>query len=170
MSCGPTSSTGWSGRQLLQRALDEGRFRLDYQPIVHMESAQIVGMEALVRWDDPVRGVIPPGNFISDAEESGLIVPLGEWVLRQAVEQAYAWQQAHPMEPPLRMSVNVSARQFREPGFAAIVVDVLAQSPLAPQTLVLELTESLLIEDDGSAEVADVHGRDQRDGRALRAR
>jgi len=145
-------------QELLQRALDEGRFRLDYQPIVHMESAQIVGMEALVRWDDPVRGVIPPGDFIFDAEESGLIVPLGEWVLRQAVEQAYAWQQAHPMEPPLRMSVNVSARQFREPGFAAIVADVLSHSPLAPQTLVLELTESLLIEGDGVAEVAEVLG------------
>jgi diguanylate cyclase (GGDEF)-like protein/PAS domain S-box-containing protein len=145
-------------QELLQRALDEGRFRLDYQPIVHMESAQIVGMEALVRWDDPVRGVIPPGDFISDAEESGLIVALGEWVLRQAAEQAYAWQQAHPMEPPLRMSVNVSARQFREPGFAGIVADVLAQSPLAPQTLVLELTESLLIEDDGAAEVAEALG------------
>jgi diguanylate cyclase (GGDEF)-like protein/PAS domain S-box-containing protein len=137
----------------LQRALDDGHFRLDYQPIVHMESAQIVGMEALVRWHDPVRGVIPPGQFITDAEESGLIVPLGEWVLRQAAEQAYAWQQTYAMEPPLRMSVNVSARQFREPGFAAIVADVLAQYPLKPHTLVLELTESLLIEDDGVAEI-----------------
>jgi diguanylate cyclase (GGDEF)-like protein/PAS domain S-box-containing protein len=143
-------------QDLLQRALDNGDFRLDYQPIVHMESAQIVGMEALVRWHDPVRGVIPPGAFISDAEESGLIVPLGEWVLRQAAEQAHQWQQTYPMLPPLRMSVNVSARQFREPGFAAMVADVLAQSPLLPHTLVLELTESLLIEDDGVAEVAEV--------------
>jgi diguanylate cyclase (GGDEF)-like protein/PAS domain S-box-containing protein len=137
----------------LQRALDGGHFRLDYQPIVHMESAQIVGMEALVRWHDPVRGVIPPGDFISDAEESGLIVPLGEWVLRQAAEQAYAWQQTYAMDPPLRMSVNVSARQFRELGFAAMVADVLAQYPLKPHTLVLEITESLLIEDDGVAEI-----------------
>jgi diguanylate cyclase (GGDEF)-like protein/PAS domain S-box-containing protein len=140
-------------QERLQRALDEGQFRLDYQPIVHMESAQIVGMEALVRWHDPVRGVIPPGDFISDAEESGLIVPLGEWVLRQAAEQAYEWQQTYAMKPPLRMSVNVSARQFREPGFAAIVADVLARYPLRPHTLVLELTESLLIEDDGVAEI-----------------
>jgi len=140
-------------RDLLQRAFDHGHFRLDYQPIVLMESGRVVGFEALVRWHDPVRGVIPPGQFIHDAEESGLIVPLGEWVLRQAAEQAHAWQQAHPMQPPLRISVNVSARQFHEPGFAATVADVLAQHPLAARTLVLELTESLLIEDNGVAAI-----------------
>jgi diguanylate cyclase (GGDEF)-like protein/PAS domain S-box-containing protein len=140
-------------RELLQRALDDGQFRLDYQPIVLMESRRVVGFEALVRWHDPGRGVIGPDQFIPDAEESGLIVPLGEWVLRQAVEQAHAWQQAYPMAPPLRISVNVSARQFREPGFAAIVADVLAQHPIKARTLVLEITESLLIEDNGVAEI-----------------
>ncbi|MDQ1483934.1 MAG: hypothetical protein QOF35_2010 [Actinomycetota bacterium] len=140
-------------RDLLQRALDDRHFRLDYQPIVLMESRRVVGFEALVRWYDPARGVIPPDQFIPTAEEAGLIVPLGEWVLRQAVEQAHAWQQAYPMQPPLRMSVNVSARQFHEPGFAAMVADVLAQHPIKERTLVLELTESLLIEDNGVAEV-----------------
>jgi len=138
---------------VLQRALEDEQFRLEYQPIVHMESAHVVGFEALVRWHDPDRGVIQPGEFIPDAEASGLIVPLGAWVLRQAVEQAHAWQQAYPMEPPLRMNVNVSARQFREPGFAATVADVLAEHPIAARTLVLELTESLLIEDDDVAEL-----------------
>jgi diguanylate cyclase (GGDEF)-like protein/PAS domain S-box-containing protein len=138
---------------LLQRALEEGQFRLDYQPIVLIESGRMVGAEALVRWHDPVRGVIPPDQFISDSEDSGLIVPLGEWVLREAVEQAYGWQQAFPMLPPLRISVNVSARQFHEPGFAAIVADVLDRYPLAAGTLVLELTESLLIEDNGVAAI-----------------
>jgi PAS domain S-box/diguanylate cyclase (GGDEF) domain len=138
---------------LLQWALVDGHFKLAYQPIVHMESSRVVGVEALVHWHDPGRGVIPPGQFISDAEESGLIVPLGKWVLWQAVEQAHSWQEAYPMEPPMRMSVNVSARQFREPGFAAIVADVLARYPLKQRTLVLELTESLLIEDDGVAEI-----------------
>lgn len=118
-----------------------------------MESAKILGVEALVRWHDPDRGVIAPNDFIPDAEESGLIVPLGEWVLRQAVGQAYVWQQAHPMEPPLRISVNVSARQFREPGFAALVAEILTDHPLLEHTLVLELTESLLIEGDGVGEI-----------------
>ena len=140
-------------RDLLARALEHGLFRLEYQPIVLLESSWVVGFEALVRWDDPVRGVVPPDEFIGDAEESGLIVPLGEWVLQQAVQQAYVWQQAHPIQLPLRISVNVSARQFREPGFTAIVADVLAQYPLTPGTLVLEITESLLIEDDGVAAI-----------------
>ena len=126
-------------RRLLQQALEDGNFRLDYQPIVLIDSGRVVGFEALVRWHDPIRGVIPPDAFISDAEDSGLIVPLGEWVLRQAVEQAYAWQQAYPRQPPLRISVNVSALQFREPDFAAIVADVLARCPVAAGTLVLDL-------------------------------
>ena len=140
-------------RDLLQRALDQKQFRLDYQPMVLMESGRVVGFEALVRWHDPGRGVIAPAMFITDAEETGLIVPLGEWVLREAVGQAYAWQQAYPMEPPQRISVNVSARQFHEPGFAAIVAEVLAQHPIRARTLVLELTESLLIEDNGVAAI-----------------
>jgi len=138
---------------LLRQALDEEHFRLVYQPIVLMDSGRVVGFEALCRWHDPGRGVIPPDQFIPDAEDSGLIIPLGEWVLRQAVEQAYAWQHAYPTQPPLRISVNVSALQFREPGFAAMVAEVLGQYPLKPRTLVLELTESLLIEDNGVASV-----------------
>jgi len=140
-------------RDLLQRALDDGHFRLVYQPIVVLETERIVGFEALLRWHDPHRGVIAPDQFIPDAEESGLIVPLGAWVLRQAVKQAYQWQQAYPMRPPLRVNVNVSALQFREPGFAATVAAVLAEFPLAHHSLVLELTESLLIEDDGVVEI-----------------
>ncbi|MDX6275250.1 MAG: hypothetical protein QOJ92_2460 [Frankiales bacterium] len=140
-------------RARLQQALDGDQFRLLYQPIVELDSGQLVGMEALVRWHDPLRGVVPPDEFIPDAEESGMIVPLGTWVLREALRQCGAWQAAHPDGPVMRLSVNVSPRQVREPGFLQLVTTILEETPPAPWTLVFELTESLLIEDPRVIEV-----------------
>jgi len=135
----------------LQEALDCGQFRIAYQPIVDLASAKLLGVEALVRWDDPGRGVVAPDQFIPDAEESGLIVPLGAWVMHQAIRQAHEWQQASPEQQGFRVNINVSARQFLEPGFVRLVSQLLAEYPLTRRTLVLELTESMLIEDDGVA-------------------
>jgi EAL domain-containing protein (putative c-di-GMP-specific phosphodiesterase class I) len=124
--------------------LAQGRFRLHYQPQVEIGSGQIVGAEALIRWRDPELGELSPGEFIPVAEETGFIVPIGEWVLRQAVKQAAAWQ-ASGM--PTVVSVNVSALQFQQPGFVDGVAGVLREAGLAPEWLELELTESILLQD-----------------------
>ena len=128
----------------MRQALAQGRFRLHYQPQVDIGSGQIVGAEALIRWRDPELGEISPGEFIPVAEETGFIVPIGEWVLRQAVKQAAAWQ-ASGM--PTVVSVNVSALQFQQPGFVDGVAGVLREAGLAPEWLELELTESILLQD-----------------------
>ena len=128
----------------MRQALALGRFRLHYQPQVEIGSGQIVGAEALIRWRDPELGEIAPGEFIPVAEETGFIVPIGEWVLRQAVKQAAAWQ-ASGM--PTVVSVNVSALQFQQPGFVDGVASVLREASLAPEWLELELTESILLQD-----------------------
>ena len=128
----------------MRQALAQGRFRLHYQPQVEIGSGQIVGAEALIRWRDPELGEIAPGEFIPVAEETGFIVPIGEWVLRQAVKQAAAWQ-ASGM--PTVVSVNVSALQFQQPGFVDGVASVLREASLAPEWLELELTESILLQD-----------------------
>ena len=128
----------------MRQALAQGRFRLHYQPQVEIGSGQIVGAEALIRWRDPELGEISPGEFIPVAEETGFIVPIGEWVLRQAVKQAAAWQ-ASGM--PTVVSVNVSALQFQQPGFVDGVAGVLREAGLAPEWLELELTESILLQD-----------------------
>jgi len=125
----------------LKQALLREEFELHYQPQVALAGGRIVGVEALVRWRHPVRGLVPPLHFIPLAEETGLIEPLGEWVLRTACRQAAAWERAGL--PPLRMSVNLSARQFLSPGLEATVVSALADAGLAPERLELELTESL---------------------------
>ncbi|MEO8059904.1 MAG: GGDEF domain-containing phosphodiesterase, partial [Burkholderiales bacterium] len=128
----------------MRQALAQGRFRLHYQPQVEIGSGQIVGAEALIRWRDPELGEISPGEFIPVAEETGFIVPIGEWVLRQAVKQAAAWQ-ASGM--PTVVSVNVSALQFQQPGFVDGVASVLREAGLASEWLELELTESILLQD-----------------------
>ncbi len=128
----------------MRQALAQGRFRLHYQPQVEIGSGQIVGTEALIRWRDPALGEIAPGDFIPVAEESGFIVPIGEWVLRQAVKQAAAWQAAGR---PTVVSVNVSALQFQQPGFVDGVASVLREAGLAAPWLELELTESILLQD-----------------------
>jgi diguanylate cyclase (GGDEF)-like protein/PAS domain S-box-containing protein len=125
----------------LRKALTAGEFELHYQPVVHLETNAISGLEALVRWRHPEKGLILPGTFIPLAEEIGFIVPLGEWVIRQACATAARWP-SH-----LRMSVNLSPVQFKNPGLVQVVVGALATSGLSADRLELEITESALLED-----------------------
>jgi diguanylate cyclase (GGDEF)-like protein/PAS domain S-box-containing protein len=129
----------------LRRALERDQFVLRYQPRVNMATGQIVGAEALLRWRIPQRGTIPPGRFIALAEETGLIVPIGKWVLETACKQNKAWQEAGV--PPLVVSVNVSARQFRQDSLVQTVAEVLQSTGLEPRYLELELTESMVMHD-----------------------
>ena len=136
----------------LHRALEREEFVLHYQPKVGFASGRVVGMEVLLRWRSAERGLVAPGDFIPLLEETGLIVPVGAWVLETACRQAREWQQAG-LETA-RIAVNLSALQFRQPGFAGTVRDILERSGLARNAgaLELELTESLLVEDmDGTA-------------------
>jgi diguanylate cyclase (GGDEF)-like protein/PAS domain S-box-containing protein len=131
----------------LERAVDQQQFVLHYQPIVELSTQQIVGAEALVRWQHPERGLVPPAEFIPLAEETGLIVPLGRWVLEQACQQAHQWHRDHPGARPLRISINLSAQQFQHPGLIAEVAHAIQTVNLDPSTLVLEITETLLMQD-----------------------
>jgi diguanylate cyclase (GGDEF)-like protein len=130
----------------LWHAADEGQLRLHYQPTVRLGTGEITGFEALLRWQHPTRGLIPPLEFIPAAEESGLIVPIGRWVLQTACRDARRWREAHPAAD-LTIAVNVSARQLRDPGLAADVAFVLVDSDLPGSALVLEVTESVLLDD-----------------------
>ena len=134
-------------RAELQRALINGEFELDYQPIVRLQTGSTVGIEALVRWRHPTRGRLGPDQFIALAEESGLIVSLGRWVLEQACADARAWTLALNRAEPLFVSVNVSIRQLRERDFPEVVADALGRTALDHPSLVLEITESLLADD-----------------------
>ena len=127
----------------LRRALRDGEFLLHYQPQVDIGTGKIVGMEALVRWHDPEVGLVPPSAFIPVAEESGLIGPLSEWVLREACRQNKAWQDEGL--PAARVSVNLSARQFQQRDIAKHVMSILEETGLQPQYLELELTESAIM-------------------------
>jgi diguanylate cyclase (GGDEF)-like protein len=126
----------------LRHALDAGEFVLHYQPIVVLESGEITGVEALVRWQHPRRGLLTPAQFIGAAEEMGLIVPLGAWVLREACRQGAVWHRKRE----LAVTVNVSGRQLQTPQIVADVRDALRESGMNPQSLILELTESVLTE------------------------
>lgn len=128
----------------LRRGLEREEFLLYYQPRVDLCSGKIVGMEALVRWQHPERGLISPGEFIYLAEETGLILPLGEWILRTACAQNRTWQQAGL--PVLRVSVNLSARQLRQLDLLERIEQILAETGLRPEHLELEITESILME------------------------
>ncbi|MDP8969892.1 MAG: EAL domain-containing protein [Actinomycetota bacterium] len=131
----------------LRRALNQGQIRVDYQPIVRLDDARVSGVEALARWSHPGRGPVPPSDFIPLAEEIGLIVPLGRWVLREACRQVRAWQRAYPADPPLVVSVNVSGRQLQHPDFVAQVNEALEASGLDAGSLSLEITETILMRD-----------------------
>ena len=130
----------------LRAAIRHGQLRVVYQPIVTIESGEIAGFEALVRWHHPDRGTLPPSEFIPSAESTGLIVPLGKFVLGEACRQAAAWQRERLAARPLRVSVNVSARQLAQPGWVGDVAEALDQSGIDPDQLVLEITESALME------------------------
>ncbi len=131
----------------LQRALENGQFELHYQPIVRLAGGEVAGMEALLRWHHPERGLIVPGEFIPFAEETGLIVPIGRWVLREACRQAVSVQRLWSGEHALYMCVNLSVKQLQHSDVIADVHDALAESGLPPRLLTLEITESMLIDD-----------------------
>ncbi|TGT71824.1 MULTISPECIES: EAL domain-containing protein [unclassified Mesorhizobium] len=129
----------------LRNALARGEFRLLYQPQVDLRTGNVFAVEALIRWQHPKLGLISPRKFIPMAEETGLIVPIGDWALHEACRQNRAWQDAGL--PPMMVCVNVSARQFREPNLISSVVNALEDSGLEAQYLELELTESLIMQD-----------------------
>jgi diguanylate cyclase (GGDEF)-like protein len=131
----------------LRRAVERDEFVLYYQPILDLVDGGITAVEALVRWRHPDRGVVAPGQFVPLAEETGLIVPIGAWVLREACRQAGAWNAARPGGPALTVNVNLSARQLQLPDLPAQVARALRDGDLDPACLVLEITESLLLHD-----------------------
>jgi len=133
----------------LRQALERNEFRLHYQPKVDLASGRISGCEALVRWQHPQRGMVSPDDFIPLAEETGLIVPLGSWVLREACRQARAWQDQGL--PCLSVAVNLSARQFRKGDLPQLVREVLQETGLDPRWLELEMTESMVMDDPAKA-------------------
>jgi diguanylate cyclase (GGDEF)-like protein len=129
----------------LRRALDAGEFRLVYQPIMDLERGWVVGVEALVRWQHPARGLVSPAEFIPAAEGTGLIVPLGRWVLREACRQAAAWLAEFGPDALQKIAPNVSVRQLHDPDFVGDVRQVLAETGLPSDRVVLELTESAVL-------------------------
>ena len=135
----------------LRRAVSREEFRVHYQPIVALSTGVLEGFEALVRWEHPERGLVYPGEFISVAEETGLIVPLGWGVLHEACSQTVAWQKRFPSDRDLTVSVNLSGKQFRQPELVDRIREILADSSLAPPRLCLEITESMIMEDAESA-------------------
>ncbi|MEB3357292.1 MAG: EAL domain-containing protein [Synechococcales bacterium] len=129
----------------LRRAVERQEFLLHYQPIVSLRSKIIVGFEALIRWQHPKRGFVSPGDFIPMAEETGLIAPIGLWVMQEACRQVRQWQQRFPTKSPFFISVNLSAVQFLQPKLIDEIQTVLAESNLSPNNLKLEITESVIM-------------------------
>ena len=131
----------------LRRAIDRQEFRLVYQPIVSMVNQDILGFEALIRWHHPERGTVSPADFIPLAEETGLIVPIGWWVLQEACWQMHRWQEKFSDLPPLSISVNISSNQFYNPDFVPKLAEIFYTSQLELGTLKLEITEDVIMED-----------------------
>ncbi len=135
----------------LRRALAGGELRLNYQPIVTLETGEVQAVEALLRWQHPRRGLVSPAEFIPVAEETGLIVPIGQWVLEQACQQARIWDRDLSERAPLGISVNLSARQFQHPELVADIRAAVARAALPPHRLTLEITESAVMQDADAA-------------------
>ncbi len=131
----------------LRRAIEREEFVLFYQPLICLRTGLIEGWEALVRWKHPERGMVPPLEFIPLAEETGLIVPIGKWVLEEAMRQASLWNDRYPSHPPRLMNVNISGRQFQQKELVATVTEALAASQFQPSCLKLEITESVMMKD-----------------------
>lgn len=140
----------------LRRAIETNEFVLHYQPVVSLKNSSIVGFEALIRWEHPQKGLIPPNDFIPIAEETGLIVQIGQWGMREACSQLSAWQKSYRSAANLVMSVNLSARQFDQKDIAGMVCEVLEDTRLSPNCLNLEITESVIISNTKeTAEIVD---------------
>jgi diguanylate cyclase (GGDEF)-like protein/PAS domain S-box-containing protein len=135
----------------LHQALDREEFRVHYQPIVALEDQRIVGLEALVRWEHPHHGLLLPAAFLPLAEETGLIIPLGEMVLREACRRLARWQQSHPANRDMYVSVNLSTQEVHRTGLVAGVRRVLEDTGIRPETLVLEITEGVLLTTEDEA-------------------
>ncbi len=131
----------------LQVALERGQFELNYQPIVDFATEKVRSVEALIRWNHPTRGYVMPDRFIMLAEQTGQIVPIGRWVLREACNQVMRWRKEYPETAPKGIAVNLSVRQLHDPKLLEDVADALSESGLEPQALTLEITESMLIEE-----------------------
>lgn len=127
-------------------ALKRKELSLNYQPLVDLKSGEVIGVEALLRWNHPTLGSIPPVTFIPIAEESGFILEIGEWVLRSACAQAKIWHQSSAF-PNIKISINISVKQFRHKNFVSLVHDILEETQLKPDCLELEITESIILED-----------------------
>lgn len=130
----------------LRHAIEAQEFQVYYQPKVDLTTGQLVGLEALIRWHQPEQGMISPATFIPIAEETRLILPIGRWVLEQACAQAYTWNQQRQAGPPIRISVNLSARQFQHPGLVEEIRHILHTTQLPAHLLALEITESMIME------------------------
>jgi EAL domain-containing protein (putative c-di-GMP-specific phosphodiesterase class I) len=128
----------------LRKALERGELEIFYQPQVNYRTSRVIGSEALLRWRHPVRGLLNPVDFVNLAEETGLLAPIGEWVLRTACQQTCAWQQSG--YGPMHIAVNLSERQFRQNNMVEVVAKALNESGLPPRALDLELTESIIME------------------------
>jgi EAL domain-containing protein (putative c-di-GMP-specific phosphodiesterase class I) len=131
----------------LRKAFERQEFIIHYQPIIELGSHKIVGFEALLRWQHPTRGLVSPAEFIPVAEEIGLITPIGYWVLSEACSQTRTWQMQFPANPPITVSVNLSARQCAQSDLVQRVAGILNETGLNAHDLKLELTESMIVED-----------------------
>jgi diguanylate cyclase (GGDEF)-like protein/PAS domain S-box-containing protein len=138
-------------RGALERALEHGELLLHYQPVIELRSRRVTGVEALVRWRHPVLGLTAPDDFVPLAEETGLIVPIGRWVLEEACRQARTFQQVSVDAATLTVAVNLSARQLQHPGLVDEVAAAVRMSGIDPATVILEITESMMIRDPGLA-------------------
>ncbi len=129
----------------LRRAIKDGELRVHYQPIVFLDGGHVAEVEALVRWQRPIQGLVPPADFIPIAEDTGLIIPLGQWVLEEACRQVVEWEVQYPQSPPLTVSVNLSPRQFQQPNLLDEVKRALHKTGLPPTRLKLEITEGVIM-------------------------
>ncbi|MCU0292114.1 MAG: EAL domain-containing protein [Thermoanaerobaculaceae bacterium] len=130
----------------LRTAIERGELRLHYQPIVVLATGRVVGLEALLRWQTPSHGLLLPRDFLTTAEETGLVVPIGEWVMREACRQMSEWHRRFPVTPPLQISINVSARQIIQPDFAGLVRRILGETGVDPRSVLIEITESTMLQ------------------------
>jgi EAL domain-containing protein (putative c-di-GMP-specific phosphodiesterase class I) len=135
----------------LRLAIEREEFEVYYQPIMDLRTSTLSGFEALLRWHHPEHGLVSPTEFIPVAEDTEMIIPIGQWVLRQACRQVREWQSAYPSDAPLTISVNLSGKQFKQPDLVGQVKQILYQTGLDPHSLRLEITESMVMEDAEAA-------------------